>query len=66
MIEVNFYNETEHIATILMWQKVDIGDTIITNDTLYEVTKVNTLSIKYNKEFNKSHIEQMVYVKIIF
>ena len=66
MIEVNFYLGLDHVATISMRQRVEVGDTIITGEILYEVTHVNSLSIKYDKESNKSHIEQTVNVKIIF
>lgn len=69
MIEVNFYdynNATDRIATVLMWQRVKIGDTIMINDVLYEVIHADTLSITYNKEFNKSNIEQTAKIKMIF
>ena len=66
MIEVNFYLGSDHVATVSMRQRVEVGDTIITGETLYEVIDANSLSIKYDKESNKSHIEQTVNVKIIF
>jgi hypothetical protein len=66
MFEVNFYDGLEYVATVSMRQRVEVGDTIITGEILYEVTHVNSLSIKYDKESNKSHIEQTVNVKIIF
>ena len=66
MIEVNFYLASDHVATVSMRQRVEVGDTIITGEILYEVIYANSLSIKYDKESNKSHIEQTVNVKIVF